>query len=242
MYTYPKNYKPHTLGEQFQVLHKAFPEVKKLIFGQEVAKREATDDIFLIPHWKLIGQTYNEAVERVMAAIAASRPTYDYRKNWGPKYLRQLPIKEAFWNGRKEDVLLLSAQFGQKHAGKSIQAVRSGLQANELPLGLYEVGIMLLTHPERLQNYNDLCVDCPGDEYSPDGHGSFSMAPFVYFFGKAGFGASVVSNAYDVFGSVSGFLPQPLAARTLESSESLDLEARVARLEQVVKNLGDALK
>lgn len=221
-YTYPKSYKVKTPIEQIEIIRKAFGLKLNLWRDAE----NTSEGLFAIPHWKLLGETYNAAVVKVMDVLKASRETYDYRGgNWGESYLKQLPVKEQFWKSQKEEVVLISAQFGQKHAGRSVQSVRDSLESNELPFGIYEVLIMLLTHPERLQESNDLWINCPGDEYTV---GSFSEVPYVRFNdGKVKFGTRDVSNAYGDFGSVSGFVPQPLDTRSLESVESFSLERAI---------------
>jgi hypothetical protein len=83
------------------------------------------------------------------------------------------------------------------------------MQVNEYGLGAFAVGIMLLTHPERLMNYDDLYVDCAGDEYAPEADGDFSHAPFFRFDDdRVKFLAYWFGNARDNYGSASAFLPQ----------------------------------
>lgn len=70
---------------------------------------------------------------------------------------------------------------------------------------------MLLTHSIRLQNLDDLWIDCPGDEYSPGAAGRFGYAPFFFFDfldGRLEFDTSVVGHANGHYGSASGFSPQ----------------------------------
>jgi hypothetical protein len=83
------------------------------------------------------------------------------------------------------------------------------MNAVEFGLGAFAVGCMLLTHPEREVKWEQLHMDCAGDEFAPDADGDFSRAP-VFFFsdGKVGFGAYWFDRARDGYGSVSGFLPQ----------------------------------
>ena len=81
---------------------------------------------------------------------------------------------------------------------------------NEFGLGPYEVGAILLTHPERLVgDQNELFVDCPGAEYSPEADGEFVWAPYFYWYdGRLSFNAYWVEYAHAYYGSASGFLPQ----------------------------------
>jgi len=140
---------------------------------------------------------------------------YNYREGKiGAKYLRQhertAKKLEALAEQQKGyDILVVAAQFGLRHRGRSVRRAREVFTANEFGLGAFEIGCMLLTHPERLQNYDDLWIDCAGDEYAPAADGDFSFAPFFYFDGgRVEFGSSWFDDAYDDFGSASGFLPQ----------------------------------
>jgi len=104
------------------------------------------------------------------------------------------------------DILVVPAQFGLRHRGRSARRARAAFEANEFGLGAFAVGIMILMHPERFTNFKDLCVDCSGDEYAPDGGGDFSDMPyFLLGDGRLRFGTFRASDASDVFGTVSAF-------------------------------------
>ena len=75
-------------------------------------------------------------------------------------------------------------------------------------MGAFEVGIMILTHPERFGQWNHLNTDCPGDEYIPMGD-NVHKAPFFCGMGsELVFGASAMDSASALDGSVTGFQPQ----------------------------------
>ncbi|MFA5737021.1 MAG: hypothetical protein WC893_02610 [Candidatus Paceibacterota bacterium] len=84
------------------------------------------------------------------------------------------------------------------------------MQANECGLGAFAVGIMILTHSERLSHYDDLWIDCAGDEFDdPDAAFRFDRAPFFRFGdGEVRFVACWCGIPRDDFGSVSAFVPQ----------------------------------
>lgn len=83
------------------------------------------------------------------------------------------------------------------------------LRYRQFGFGAFEIGIMLLTHADRLQNYDDLWIDCAGDEYSFEADGRFPLAPIFRFRGGVlGFDTRVVAYAHDHYGSSSGFSPQ----------------------------------
>jgi hypothetical protein len=83
------------------------------------------------------------------------------------------------------------------------------IRGSEFPLDAYEVLQMVLTHENRLQHYDDLWIDLPGGEYSPDAGGVFECALYVKFHGDdLRFGYGVAGYASIYYGSASGFLPQ----------------------------------
>jgi len=83
------------------------------------------------------------------------------------------------------------------------------MNSTEFGLGAFAIGMMLLTHPERLQHYDDLWIDCAGDEYDPDADGDFSRAPYFSFSGGGvEFAANWFDNANEDYGSALAFLSQ----------------------------------
>ena len=81
--------------------------------------------------------------------------------------------------------------------------------AGEFGLGSLEVGSIILVHPKRLVRWEELDMDCPGDEFSPEAIGQFSDAP-IFYFNDVGvrFDTSGVSSPIEYYGSVSAVLPQ----------------------------------
>ena len=86
----------------------------------------------------------------------------------------------------------------------------------EFGLGTFEVAVMLLTHPERLTDCNDLWIDVPGNEYSPVAGGHFDNAPYFSFNdGKVKFNVNWTDNANTNYGSASAFLPKCLPVKSV---------------------------
>ena len=171
--------------------------------------------------WQQIASTYGEAVQKVLDLINQTRngAFYNYREGQlGPDQLYQLEksikftdrlILEQQIQGVDCDVTATPAQFGLQHRGRSVRRVREVLLDNEFGLGAFAVGIMILTHPERLMNYDDLWIDCAGDEFAPDADGDFSGSLiFCFDGGRLRFCTSGVAHAYGGYGSVSAFFPQ----------------------------------
>lgn len=221
MYTYPENYKVKPVAEQWKTLEKVFPALKKYTLPE--SPENTSEGLFVIPNWRLLAANYPNAVKLVIGKIADSRPFYNYLSNSMDK-IRETPQKAKFWDSNAEGIMILPCQFGSKWAGKSVEHVRANKAPNELLLGAYEVALMILTHPERLEKWDELDCDCAGDEF-PGADGVFSGYPFLGFRGgRARFGAFGVSFAGGYFGSVSGFVPQPLDPRPADSFDPKNLE------------------
>lgn len=209
---------PKEMTEQTNLLRQLIPGVGYA--DEQLATRDlpkGAEGYLAILRWEKVAPTYGEAVQRVFDLIKQTRngEFQNYRKGaLGPQYLRQhaktVKVFRTLGDQQKEhDILVVPAQFGFKHRGRSVRRVREILPSSEFGLGAFAVGIMLLTHPERLQHYDDLWIDCAGDEYAPAADGQFDYAPYFLFSdGRVKFDASDVDFASGVYGSASGFLPQ----------------------------------
>jgi hypothetical protein len=211
--------KPKGITEQTNRLRELFPGIGYA--DEKLAEQDLPPNAegwFAIPRWEKIAPTYGEAVQKVLEAIKLTRngAFYNYREGQlGPQYLRQSQKSskafQKFGDEQKDhDILVVSAQFGLRHRGRSVRRAREVMNASEFGLGAFAIGIMILTHPERLQNYDDLWIDCAGDEFDdPDADVRFDRAPFFFFYvGKVKFDTRRVDGARDSYGSASGFFPQ----------------------------------
>lgn len=212
---YLSGYKPKKITEQTTVLRRLFP-------GIGYADEQITcqprppyaEGWFAIPRWEKIASSYGEAVQKVLDLIKETRDGkfFNYREGQlGPQYLRQSAktVKgfQILGNQQKDyNILVVLAQFGLRHKGRTVRQARTLMNASEFGLGAYETGIMLLTHPERLQHYDDLWIDCAGDEFAPAADGDFSSAPVFGFHDEVGFGAPWVDFSDGYCGSASVFL------------------------------------
>jgi hypothetical protein len=143
----------------------------------------------IVPCELLCEQNYIYAVEFVLERLGLSREFRNQRKGrLDHKYLRQSEYTQRLWNqltlaqGNGKLTPVVPAQFGKGHRGESVDYVRYARKdkmENEIFFGVYHIGVMLLTHPEREQVWNQLHVDCAGDEYAPNGDGHFVSAPFL---------------------------------------------------------------
>jgi hypothetical protein len=212
-YGYLSGYKPKGITEQTNILRQLFPSFG---FADEQIASEPlppdTEGRFAIPRWETMAATYGEAVQKVFDMIKKTRggKFHNYRDGqFGPQYLRQSAESvEAFRKlgdeQKDHDILVVAAQFGIRHRGRSVRRAREVMNDAEFGLGAFAVGIMLLTHPERLKHFNDLWIDCAGDEFSFNGGGGLGGAPcFFFFHGTVKFSTNDIVDVHAYFGSAS---------------------------------------
>ena len=207
-----------TYIEQNKILKEHFNLIVEIPYG-------TPEGMYLIPDWHKVAKTYPEALQKVLDAIKSTRPFYNWRE-------RQIDNEHICRLNSTVIPEILSCQLGEKHKGKSVETVRKEVEPNEILLGAYEVGIILLTHPDTLKSYDDLWIDCPGDKVDvPESVVRFGGAPFLKFLvGVVEFGTDWVSSTHGCYGSASGFVPQvKLAPRTLDTVESLNLAIETVR-------------
>lgn len=215
-YAYPNGYKVKGITEQTNILRQLFPGIG--FADEKIAEQPLPPNAegwFAIPKWQTLAPTYGEAVEKVLAMIASKRKFYNYRDGeLGAEYLRQhaktVKMFQKLGDEQKDfDILVVPAQFGLRHKGRSVRRAREVFAANEFGLGAFAIGIMLLTHPEREVQWEQLHVDCAGDEFAPGADGDFSCAPvFCFRDGKVEFHAYWFDYAYEYYGSASAFVSQ----------------------------------
>jgi hypothetical protein len=220
-YGYPKGYtgakeldeQATILREQYQFPLKPLASVKKLPEGAE--------GLWVIPLIKDIvslqcEHPYNYAVDFVLERLERNRKFKNWRRGkTGYEYLRQSERTLRLWSqltlaqGNGELTRVVPAQFGKMHKGESVDYVREDVLDNEILFGVYHIGVMLLTHPEREQVWEQLHIDCAGDEYTPGGDDKFVSAPLFYWDdGKLHFNDCWTRIDINQYGSVSGFVPQ----------------------------------
>jgi len=218
-YKYPAEYAMKHINEQIQAIadifnlnpNPAFTYVKNVLPTLQLP--EGAEGWFAVPRWQAVAGTYNEAVEIAVSKMDASRKFYNYRSGQlGPNYLRLHARTSAMLDRIAEtqpgDILIIPLQLGELHKGESVRRAREIFYAGEFGLGSFQVLSVALVHPKRLVRFDDLDMDCAGDEYAPDGVSVFSMSLSVYFDGgEVGFGYGNLGGPGGDYGSVSGFLP-----------------------------------
>jgi hypothetical protein len=228
VYGYPQEYKGPKLIEQ-QI--KAIAEIFGLdpASALEYAKKlpvlpDGAEGWFAIPSVDALAakhfpevtdpvEKYCRALQLVHQKIAESRSFYNYRDGQIDTAhikvsLRTQEMMQKIAETQKGDILIIAAQLGKRHGGRSVRRAREVFVANEYGLTSVAGGSIVLVHPERLVRWEELDMDMAGDEFSVDGDGFFGHAPFFYFHGKVRFGTEGVSDPFDNFGSASGFVSQ----------------------------------
>lgn len=220
-YSYLSGYqKPIPIADQIARLRELFPCVDlgtaNLELGNETPNSFA-EGHFAVPDWKLIAPTYPEAVQKVLDLIKQTRngKLCNYREGEiDAQHLRQSAKSETVWAAINEaqaghGIVIVQAQFGLRHRGRSVRRALEVMGTSEFGLGAFTIGIMLLLSPIRLQHYDDLWIDCAGDEFNSGAGGAFGRAPcFSFDGGGVRFVTLEVYYADGGYGSASGFLPQ----------------------------------
>lgn len=218
-YGYLSGYKkPIKVSDQIDILHGFWPGLKTDKVSQ-ILKNYSNLDIpdwieglFAIIRPEFFSDKYGEELEEVLKALSKSRKEkfINYRENQlGPEYLRQtqktITALQKITEQQDSDILILPAQFGIKHRGKSVRRARETFEQHEFGTNSKDTATMLITHLNRLQHYDDLWIDCSGDEFS-GAVDRFSRAPYFYFYGGlVKFNAGWFGIAHSRYGSVSGF-------------------------------------
>ena len=215
-YGYPSGYKPKGITEQTNLLRTLFPGIgyadEKLAEG---TLPENAEGWFAIPRWEKVAPTYGQAVQKVFDLIKQTRngEFCNYREGeLGSSQLRQSQKSTAIFQKlgdeqKEHNILVVPAQFGIRHRGRSVRRARALMNTNECGLGAFAIGVMLLTHRQR-PHYSNLWIDCGGDEFAPIAGGDFWGSPYFRFYGvEVVFGTRDLVSASDYYGSASACLP-----------------------------------
>jgi hypothetical protein len=168
---------------------------------------------------------YCRAVQLVHTKIKQSRPfcNYCYKRQIIPAHLRVsarttyalecIAEKQGYIDHDTgvyvpNDIVIIAAQLGLRYRGRSVCDARESFAQNEFGLTSLAVGSIIVTHPER-DHWEELYIDCAGDEIAPVANGDFSSMPFFCCYSiSVVFGVGQCNNVADPFGSASGFLPE----------------------------------
>jgi hypothetical protein len=220
---YFSGHKPKGIAEQAHRLRALFPGIgsadKKLASSALPPNAEGW---FAISRWEKIAPTFNAAAQKVLDMIKQTRGGKFYNfldGQLGPEHFRQTAktaeaLEMLGHNQKNNGILVIPAQFGVLHRGRSVHRVREILASNEsrfdeFALDVVSIGSMLLTHPERLRHDDDLWIDCPGSEFDdPNSTVRFSRVPsFRFYDGKVWF-VTRRGSAHASYGSATAFIPK----------------------------------
>lgn len=218
--TYPEAYKIKGLMEQIDILGNFFPNISQLRDEQWGLLYKTlppnAEGWFVLPRWQKIAATHGESVAKVLGMLASERRFQNiFGDKFGEKNLRRNPKTAKLLQRLAEqqdppfggDMVVVPCQFGLRHRGRSVRRSRAVFSDNEFGLGAFEVACMLLAHPDRVVQWRQLHIDCPGDEFSPEGNGEFSDAGvFCFHEENLEFDADWSGRALAHYGSASGFI------------------------------------
>ncbi|OGB73688.1 hypothetical protein A3K24_02520 [candidate division Kazan bacterium RIFCSPHIGHO2_01_FULL_44_14] len=219
---YPKNWKVKNVTEQLAKLTELFPGIDLSQVEALVAKvtlQKWHDGIAVLPKLSFLGllwgiadpygKGYGLICEKLFELIAGSRAFHNYRAGqMNDQYIRimeqvreQLKKLEAETPG---DVLVLAFDFGKTYAGYSPRNARhEALNNNQLPLITAQVASLLLTMPDRLTAWEQLFIDCSGDEWDWDAVGRWLYSVcFRFDDGRLRFDSGNADAPSDDYGSV----------------------------------------
>lgn len=232
-YTYPPEYKgTKDLHTQIQTLVGILPglnvERTWTWYNEVYTNLEVPDwvkGVFAVPsecalqrifHADIIDRAtaYCASVNLLMNKLAASRKFYNYREGQiDPAHLwrteKTTEMLDALWVLQGQpDIIVLPAQLGLRHRGRSVLRARECFVGNEFGAGSLEALAIALTHPERFVRWEQLHEDIPGDYFSSGADGQADKAPYLDFYDDGvEFFTYSADGPYGRFGSVSCWLP-----------------------------------
>lgn len=234
-YTYPKEYLgPKPIMQQISKISKIFnihplsafryarflPQLPKEAEGwfafptvNAIAKKH-------FPHIDNENEKYCRAVKLVHEYIKKIRKFDNYEEeNINPSHLEcstrteqalQMLTKIQKKDSSADDVniLIIAAQLGLRHRGRSVRRVSKLIKQNEFGLDSLAVGSIILNHPERFTCWEELDIDCAGDYFSPDMGDDRSAVPrFCFRLHRLEYSVSQNSYVDKSFGSATAFIP-----------------------------------
>jgi len=232
-YNYPPEYKgAKDLHTQIQtlvgILPGLNPEPTWAWYNEAYGKLEVPDwveGVFAIPsEFALMrlfhpdiqdrAAAYCASVNLLMGKISDSRKFYNYRDGQiDPAHLwrteKTTEMLDALWELQgRPDIIVLPAQLGMRHRGRSVLRARECFVGNEFGAGSLEGMAIALTHPERFVRWEQLHEDMAGDDFSAGAVAQAARAPCLVFFDdRVEFDADGAGYPSEYYGSVSCWLP-----------------------------------
>lgn len=236
-YTYPKEYKgPRPIEEQIKTIAQALGlnPAEALEFAKNLPDFKTFVPEYALPHvgWFAIPSVdaiatkhfHNvvDSAERncrailfILDNIAATRSFHNWRKGQITK--ERLRISERTEQGlvilaqiQKGDILVIAAQLGMTHRGRSTLRAEECFAGNEYGFTSVMGGSVARTHPERFVRFEELDMDLLGELFDdPDSGVRFGDSPYLGFSDDGlKFGTGPRDDAAGIYGTASFFLPQ----------------------------------
>ncbi|HRY60498.1 MAG TPA: hypothetical protein P5096_03915 [Patescibacteria group bacterium] len=239
-YTYPPEYRgPKPIEKQVEILLKYFPRLDpeptfrymcdvypKLVLPKWVEGPFAVPNEYALaekfyPKVEDRPARYCSGVNLVLEKIALSRGNfYKYQGvQITPGYFGRLSrtadmIDRLIEMQKGADIIIHPMQLGMRWRGKSVQGghklyIRREF-GGEFGEGSLEIGSVILTHHKRLSRWEELDMDCAGDQSLFDNDFNLCSSAPYFDFGGGGvrFGARSIDSYGGSYASVSGFLPE----------------------------------
>lgn len=209
--SYPSGYAAKSTSEQIMLISQSFglDGTNALSHAEKLSELPAGAEAwFAIPKWHSMANSYGEALEKVLEKLAGMRSFENWRRDDLQNFRQSdhsMQMLARISKYQAGDILIVPAQFGFRHRGRSTRRAREVFVENEFGLGAFEVGCLLLSHPEREQITEQLHIYCAGDEFfcSPD----MELAPaFCWQGGILHLLTYLTSHISERFGSASGFV------------------------------------
>jgi hypothetical protein len=117
-------------------------------------------------------------------------------------------------NSQTGDYYILPAQLGSRYCGCSVLRAMRLFASDEIGLGVWEMGCILLAHEELLDGdlfvsmHDMIQIDCPGDVCGTDAEHQTGDSPYFYYHPVSGLNLSVRrANIPDInIGAATGFI------------------------------------
>lgn len=171
-YGYPQNYRVKDINEQIDILCTIFPQLDRREVTIPSRLPEGAEGWFAIPRWEAISRGEKALLLELRNFLQRRygyTNVYEEYKRWQQEHMvisqKLRKALEWYYNQQQHDILVIPAQLGRKYVGLSATQALSAMSGLEFPLGILEVSVLLLTHPERLSTANDLVLVAPGNGY-----------------------------------------------------------------------------
>jgi hypothetical protein len=223
--SYVSGYVPQPLHQQIKIICERFPQFECVnqdlltkIDGEQIPLPKGAEGWFAIPNiWR--PQNHSGVTDNSTQVLLPVLNTIKHTRN--NKLINHCEVEalgkhlhdiEHSWNHlcllskqqNHPEVLIIAAQLGIRHRGKSVRRAQAVFSRDEFGLNSFAVACMLLTHPSRLMSFHDLRIDTSGDKID------FAGYTRCLSFGFDGEGIEFIwrfaRHAHEHCGAASGFI------------------------------------